>query len=93
MTTAEQRAKKMDVKHAMLAERAKQARDRCEVLAKEYVSWLHIVPLLWAVYVAPVACFFSPILFHPIVHRITGYCPQYDINLQRCALLRYLCSG
>ncbi|CAL1170047.1 unnamed protein product [Cladocopium goreaui] len=36
MTTAEQRAKKMDVKHAMLAERAKQARDRCEALAKEY---------------------------------------------------------
>jgi len=40
MTTAEQRAKKMDVKHAMLAERAKQARDRCEALAKEYVTWL-----------------------------------------------------
>ena len=39
MTTAEQRAKKMDVKHAMLAERAKQARDRCEALAKEYVTW------------------------------------------------------
>eukprot|EP00438_Fugacium_kawagutii_P027379 Skav211475 [mRNA] locus=scaffold1118:102962:121514:- [translate_table: standard] len=40
MTTAEQRAKKMDVKHAMLAERAKQARDRCELLAKEYATCL-----------------------------------------------------
>jgi len=36
MTTAEQRAKKMDVKHAMLAQRAKNAKDRCEALAKEY---------------------------------------------------------
>ena len=43
MTTAEQRAKKMDVKHAMLAQRAKNAKDRCEALAKEYVPWCDFV--------------------------------------------------
>mmetsp|Transcript_7038 Transcript_7038/g.16693 ORF Transcript_7038/g.16693 Transcript_7038/m.16693 type:complete len:416 (-) Transcript_7038:202-1449(-) len=36
MTTAEQRAKKMDVKHAMLAERATAARERCDKLCNEY---------------------------------------------------------
>lgn len=36
MTTAEQRAKKMDVKHGMLAERATVARERCEKLCLEY---------------------------------------------------------
>lgn len=40
MTTAEQRAKKMDVKHGMLAERATVARERCEKLCLEYVPWL-----------------------------------------------------
>ena len=46
MTTAEQRAKKMDVKHAMLAQRAKNAKDRCEALAKEYVPWCDFVGLV-----------------------------------------------
>ena len=43
MTTAEQRAKKMDVKHAMLAERATAARERCDKLCNEYaprLGWL-----------------------------------------------------
>ena len=39
MTTAEQRAKKMDVKHAMLAERATAARERCDKLCLEYAPW------------------------------------------------------
>ncbi|CAJ1348768.1 unnamed protein product [Effrenium voratum] len=38
MTTAEQRAKKMDVKHAMLAERATAARERCDKLCLEYAD-------------------------------------------------------
>ena len=40
MTTAEQRAKKMDVKHAMLAERATAARERCDKLCNEYAPCL-----------------------------------------------------
>eukprot|EP00931_Biecheleriopsis_adriatica_P081221 TRINITY_DN54555_c0_g1_i1.p1 TRINITY_DN54555_c0_g1~~TRINITY_DN54555_c0_g1_i1.p1 ORF type:complete len:423 (-),score=110.81 TRINITY_DN54555_c0_g1_i1:85-1353(-) len=36
MTTAEERAKLMDVKHAMLAERATAAREHCEKLVLEY---------------------------------------------------------
>jgi len=36
MTTAEERAKLMDVKHAMLVERATVARERCDKLVHEY---------------------------------------------------------
>lgn len=47
MTTAELRAKKMDVKHAMLAEAATQAKDRCEELCREYVPWPSVTVSSW----------------------------------------------